>query len=177
VKPVLQALILADHVYVDAATGKRVICGTFSAWYFTPKIKEKTEPTDRSKSGETAEAANAESQPNVPSQPKPGATERKIQIPSTGYVGTPFVYLNMTDLHGEVPLVLEFIDLSSNKSLMRVEFTVRAPSPLDPAEVHLAIPPLPVAHEGAYALSLLWNDELLGSLRIIGKALKDEGGI
>jgi len=29
-KPVLQALVLADHVYVDAATGKKVIAGTFN---------------------------------------------------------------------------------------------------------------------------------------------------
>jgi hypothetical protein len=28
--PVLQALVLADHIYTDAQTGKRVICGTFS---------------------------------------------------------------------------------------------------------------------------------------------------
>lgn len=29
-KPILQALVLADHVYVDAATGKKIIAGTFS---------------------------------------------------------------------------------------------------------------------------------------------------
>ena len=29
-KPVLQALVLADHVYVDAQTGKKVIAGTFN---------------------------------------------------------------------------------------------------------------------------------------------------
>ncbi len=29
-KPVLQALVLADHVYVDAQTGKKIIAGTFN---------------------------------------------------------------------------------------------------------------------------------------------------
>ena len=29
-KPVLQALVLADHVYVDAETGKKIIAGTFN---------------------------------------------------------------------------------------------------------------------------------------------------
>jgi hypothetical protein len=29
-KPVLQALVLADHVYVDVQTGKKVIAGTFN---------------------------------------------------------------------------------------------------------------------------------------------------
>lgn len=30
-KPTLQALVLADHVYVDGATGKKIIAGTFNA--------------------------------------------------------------------------------------------------------------------------------------------------
>ena len=30
VKPVLQALVLADHVYIDGSTGKKVIAGTFN---------------------------------------------------------------------------------------------------------------------------------------------------
>ncbi len=39
--PVLQALILADHVYTDTNTGKRVIAGTFSRLFareFHPKM-------------------------------------------------------------------------------------------------------------------------------------------
>lgn len=28
--PVLQALLLADHIYTDQSTNKRIICGTFS---------------------------------------------------------------------------------------------------------------------------------------------------
>ncbi len=30
IQPVLQALVLADHIYVDARTGKKVIAGTFN---------------------------------------------------------------------------------------------------------------------------------------------------
>jgi hypothetical protein len=30
IKPSLQAIILADHIYVDATTGKKIICGTFN---------------------------------------------------------------------------------------------------------------------------------------------------
>ena len=33
-KPLLQALILADHVYQDAQTGKKVIAGTFNQLFF-----------------------------------------------------------------------------------------------------------------------------------------------
>ena len=30
VKPVLQALVLADHIYIDSNTGKKIIAGTFN---------------------------------------------------------------------------------------------------------------------------------------------------
>ena len=33
VKPILQALILADQIYVDVRTGKKVIAGTFNQLY------------------------------------------------------------------------------------------------------------------------------------------------
>ncbi|MBY0588483.1 hypothetical protein K2X85_15010 [bacterium] len=29
-KPSLQSIILADHIYVDSTTGKKIICGTFN---------------------------------------------------------------------------------------------------------------------------------------------------
>lgn len=34
--PILQSLLLADHVYRDQLTGKHIICGVFSTIYFTP---------------------------------------------------------------------------------------------------------------------------------------------
>lgn len=30
IRPILQALVLADHIYIDANTGKKVIAGTFN---------------------------------------------------------------------------------------------------------------------------------------------------
>jgi len=30
VRPILQALVLADHIYIDAKTGKKIIAGTFN---------------------------------------------------------------------------------------------------------------------------------------------------
>jgi hypothetical protein len=51
---------------------------------------------------------------------------------------------------------------------LQVRFKLRAASPLDQTEGHIALPPLPVTHEGAFSLSLFWKDELLGALRILG---------
>ena len=39
--PVLQALVLADHIYTDRSTDKRIICGTFSKIY-SPKFPSVT---------------------------------------------------------------------------------------------------------------------------------------
>lgn len=33
--PILQAFVLADHIYTDAATGKRIVAGTFGQIYVT----------------------------------------------------------------------------------------------------------------------------------------------
>lgn len=44
VKPVLQAILLADHVYVDGNTGKHVVAGVFDRLSFIPKERmEKAE--------------------------------------------------------------------------------------------------------------------------------------
>ena len=39
-KPILQALVLADHVYTDVQTGKKIIAGTFSRLW-TPDFPAK----------------------------------------------------------------------------------------------------------------------------------------
>jgi hypothetical protein len=39
--------------------------------------------------------------------------------------------------------------------------------PLQTVEVHFPIPALALPHAGVYSLGLLWQDELLGALRIL----------
>lgn len=144
-KPVMQALLLADHVYRDEATGKHVIAGTFRALNFARKSE------DAKSSEEDA---------------KPGGLVAK-RTHEVMQAGSPFVYFNLTDVHGEVPLVLRFVDLTTNKVLFQIELTVRAEDPLVPVEVFSPLPVLPVYREGPYALELLWNDEPLGYYRIV----------
>lgn len=43
--PVLQALILADHVYEDAGTGKKIIAGTFNALWSATFPQNFSRPT------------------------------------------------------------------------------------------------------------------------------------
>ena len=121
--PVLQALVLADQVYVDARSGKKVIAGTFNRLW-TSKF--------------------------------PASLGRKT-----------WAYICLTEVQGSVSVELRYVDLKSNEVLLRNEpFTVKADDPLNSTEMVVAVPPLPMPHEGVYAFELYAAEEMLGALRI-----------
>lgn len=122
-KPVLQALVLADHVYVDVYSGKKVIAGTFSALF-----------SDRF--------------PCVLGRPT-------------------HAYISMTEAEvGLVALELRYVDLSNDQVLMKTDIEVKSQGPLSTVDFISEVPPIPMPHDGAYAFELLWNNELVGSLRV-----------
>lgn len=128
-KPVLQALVLADHVYVDQFTGKKVLAGTFNHIW---------------------------------------ATEFPTKLSQQSWA-----YVCLTEVKGQVPIVLRFSDLSSNEVLMETnEAEVRADNPLSSVEMIVQVPPFPMPHEGAFAFELYSRHALLGSLRIQVSRLK-----
>jgi hypothetical protein len=147
IKPVLQALVLADHIYQDKSTGKMVIAGTFNRLLI---IK----PSESS--GE---------KPNNIDMPHEGP--RKLGMHEICRTGSPYAYISLTGVHGSVPLELRYVDLLDNKLLFVIQFNVSCEDPLKSIEANVAIPPLPTPHAGAYALELLSNNELLGSHRIV----------
>jgi hypothetical protein len=151
-KPLLQALLLADHVYEDKHTGKRVICGVFSKLFFIPQDAiEKVKASESTKpEGFTREAVLAGHQ-----------------------MGSPWAYLSLTELRGEESFELRYVDLEDNTVLFKVEFMIKCPDPLQTVEVVLPLPPLPLplnAPQGQQsrvcALELLYDNELLGAHRI-----------
>lgn len=142
-KPVLQALVLADHIYQDKTTGKMVIAGTFNRLNVF-----KRDPAAENK---------PEQQPVGP---------RKLGAAEICRVGSPWAYISLTEVRGSVPLELRYVDLSDNAVMLRVELSVKSGSPLDTTEVTVPLPVLPTPHPGTYALELLSNDEPLGSHRI-----------
>lgn len=138
-KPVLQSLLLADHVYSDQATGKKIIAGVF----------------------------NRVQRMKAPPKPPEGEAPRPVPIPAGGLASTPFVYMAITELHGKCDFILELTDLAENVGMFKVGFTVDCKDPLQTVEVHFPIPALALPHAGVYSLGLLWKDELLGALRIL----------
>jgi hypothetical protein len=140
-KPVLQALVLADHVYKDVFTGKMVIAGAFNQVHFTKRAPERgTE--------------------------QPAGQPRKLEWHEVARMGSPFAYISLTEIRGTLPIELRYVDLEDNVVMLRMELSVVSKSPLATAEIVVQLPPLPTPHAGVYALELLTENEPLGSLRI-----------
>jgi hypothetical protein len=154
-KPVLQALVLADHVYQDKFTGKMVIAGTFNRVVFV-----------RRQPGHEAQPPAEPASPDAP---------RVLQPYEVSRAGSPFAYVSLTEVHGTIPLELRYVDLNDNVVLLRTEFSVRSESPLNTVEVMVQLPPLPTLHPGVFVLELLSGNEPLGSHRVTAIAVDPAG--
>lgn len=146
VKPLVQALLLADRVYKDV-TGKHIIAGTFNRWIF---VKGGMKP-------KTVEV---------------GGDERQA-IPGGMQAGSPHVYISLTELRGKTAFVLRYVNLEQDKALFETQFSVDFSDPLQTVELVLPMPMLP-NEAGAHALELLCDDEPLGSYRVIVEEGKGE---
>ena len=150
-KPILQALLVADHVYEDKNTSKKVVAGIFHhLWY---------------RKAEDAIQDNKED------------GTRKIQVSPGGLkAGSPFCYISMTELRNKPSFSLRYVKLSDEKVFFHTDFTVDCNNPLEIVEIVLPLPTLPADSPGTYALELLWNkDEPLGSHRIIAEEMQEPG--
>lgn len=147
VKPILQALLLADRVYEDKATGKKIVAGIFQALYFKKQTDLKADLEKQGISG----------------------------IPGGLHAGSPYAYVSLTDVRGSQPFVLRYVDLGEDKPVFEARFELRCDDPLKTIEVIAPMPPLPVKKAGTYALELLWKDEPLGSFRVTVEEMHIEG--
>lgn len=144
-KPILQALLLADRIYQDK-TGKHIIAGTFNKLMFT-------------KGGAKPKIVEIDG-------------EEKQLIPGGMQAGSPYAYISLTDIRGKVKFLLRYVSLKDNQPLFQTAFSIQCPDPVQTVEVVLPMPTLP--HQaGVHALELLCGDEPLGSHRVIVEELKE----
>jgi hypothetical protein len=180
-KPVLQALVLADHVYQDKITGKKIIAGTFNRVCFTrmkrPPMEQpgvESEPGERPSPSPSPSPSPFQSTSETtlpyssgpPSMPSPPPGSRRMTAADVQNAGSPFAFISLTDVHGPAPLEMRYRDLSTEAILFGISFQVASEDPLDTIEAVVPVPPLPTPHAGAFALELLSEGELLGALRI-----------
>jgi hypothetical protein len=160
--PVLQALLVADQIYQDQATGKFVICGIFGTIFFIPHENEGSpvEPTQNENGGANGGGQGPAGQPFA-----------QQQMPLNRFLraGSPSAYVSLTEINGQRSFELRYVDLNQNNVLFTFEFKVDCRNPLETVQLTLPLPVLPVPHEGVFALELLCEGELLGSHRILTK--------
>lgn len=149
-KPVLQAMVLADHIYQDRATGKFIIAGTFSTVVFG---QSKISPA-----GEFADDP-----------------EHLVITGPVTQSGSPYLYLALVEVHGEVPVTLKFVDLSDASVLFEGQLVLAALDPVAVAEYIVPLPPLPATAIGNYSLDLVYDGEILGSWRVSVRKVESSG--
>jgi len=140
-KPVLQALVLAERIYTDHHSGKKIIAGTFNRVRIG-KIKTQERKL-------------------------PDGSKRQL-VPGGTDIGCPSVYLSLTDVVDGTELTLQFVNVTKNQILLESGFKINSKDRLATIEIVAPLPPLAhVAGEaGVFSLDVVWNGEILGSHRI-----------
>lgn len=138
-KPILQALILAEHVNW-LADGRVVIFGTFNTYRLgnTPPIEE--EDHGNGKSSVTIRG---------------------------GQVGSPYAYVSLTDVVDGTKVTLQFVSLSKNRVVFKQDVTLKCDNRLETVEVISALPPLSINKAGTYAFEMTCEGEIIGSCRVL----------
>jgi hypothetical protein len=139
-KPILQALLLCDRVYQDRS-GKFIIVGVFDRWFFKPRVEDKREE-----------------------QPLPFVEQLKSPAEFQD-VGTPWVYLSLTDVKGPTKLELRFESLTGAEVYFSALLEVTSSDPLTSVQFGLPVPRLP-SKAGDYILELLHENVSLGAHRV-----------
>ena len=188
--PILQSLLLADHVYRDQATGKHIICGVFSTIFFTPNppaanpsgnTDDKLESDGGSKPagngaaqqpiGSDSAGLPSESRPDrgSASSTPPGSKAQPIQ--NLMQAGSPYVYFSVTELTGRKSFEVRYSDLRENRILFQAEVPIECDDPLKTIEVAMPLPRLPLSgwDERVYALEIVCEGQLLGSHRVLAR--------
>jgi hypothetical protein len=140
-KPILQSMLVADHIYQDRVSAKMIIAGTFTNLY-VPK---------------------ADVQAKVREVEVEGG---RLRLDPSVAIGSPMAYISLIEARGETALVLRYVDLLDQSVFFKFDIKFTCDDPLQTTELAIQLPILPVPHPGVYSLELLHGEDWLGSYRI-----------
>lgn len=143
-KPVLQALVLAERVY-EVVGGQKVIAGTFNG----VKLRH-----------------------CVPEEPVAGAEGKTVLV--GGRIGSPYAYISLTDVGHNTELQLQFVSLGRNVVLFETKLVVQCDNRLATVEVIVSLPLLHLPEPGTYAFEVVCEGEVIGSHRVIAKMADED---
>ncbi|HEY0983341.1 hypothetical protein [Schlesneria sp.] len=172
--PILQSLLLADHVYRDQATGKHIICGVFSTIFFTPNthLNFSSQESGPVTGGGSGGGHPFDRGPGGSGEGGEGDSSSRVQpIQQLMQAGSPYVYFSLTELSERKTFEVRYVELRENRSLFQAEVAIECDDPLKTIEVSLPLPRLPLValEERAYALEVLCEGQLLGSHRVLAR--------
>ncbi len=81
--------------------------------------------------------------------------------------GSPWAFLSITDVRGEQGFALRYVFLDDDQVIFETKFTIKSEDRLKAHPVVAALPSLPTGKTGTFALELLWNDEPIGTYRVV----------
>ena len=144
-KPVLQALVLAEKVY-EAKNGSKIIVGTFSRILVRNNLRPKTITDEK-------------------------GVERPVV--TGGQSGSPYAYISLTDVCNNTRLDLQFVSLEHNKVLFMTQLIVQCHDRLASVEFIAPLPPFTVDESGAYAFEIVCEGEVIGSHRLMATVIDE----
>lgn len=139
-KPVLQALVLAERVYEDKS-GKKIIAGTFN---------------------QIAICLVAPVQLALPDD------TQRLLIPGGTDPGCPVAYISLTDVVDGTELTLQFFNVSKNIAVFQVDIKIEGADRLATIEIIAPLPPIRqfMKEVGVFSFDVVWKGEILGSHRV-----------
>ncbi len=139
-KPVLQALVLAERIY-ETKSGSKIIAGTFSTLRMGKVIHKAVDLGD----GNSRNVVQGGTDP-----------------------GCPALYISITDIVTGTELRVEVSNLTKNEVLFGTNFAVNCDNRLVTVEIVAPLPPLRcyIHESGMYSFDLIWRGEILGSHRL-----------
>jgi hypothetical protein len=140
-KPVLQALVLAERIYEDKDSRKKIIAGTFNTFNVAPA-------------------------PSITAQLPDGS--KRLMVPGGTDPGSPSAYISLTDVVDGTEIILQYVNVSRNRVVFQAGMRINTTSRLDTIEIVAPLPPASqlAIEPGTFSLDVVWNGEILGSHRI-----------
>lgn len=137
-KPVLQAILVAEKVYSIEGGGKAIV----------NTIHSLTVP-DRSTEGDDSDDAGK-------------------RLVKGGHAGPPWIYFSITDVCTGTILTLQFINLTRNVVIFEKMVTVKSANRLGTIEVALGLPDIVeyIEDQCVFAFEIVCEGEIIGSHRI-----------
>jgi len=146
-KPVLQALVLAERIYDDILSRKKVIAGTFN------------EITLQRFEAKEVAAADGSKQHVLPT------------VPGGSDMGSPMAYISLTDVLDGTKISLQMVNMTKNEVLLNTDVQIQVKDRLATVEIVVPLPPIRIFINaaGTFSLDVVWSGEILGSHRLVVK--------